>query len=232
VPGPDGVLADCETPRAMTLDDIVRVSKEFAQAASNARTAGVDGIELHCASGYLINQFLNLASNKRDDDFGGSIEKRIAFPVRILQSLADAIGRDRVGFRISPGNPYNGMDSTNPEPLFVAFVAAANQLNLAYIHVIDLALESFNTLAMVKANWSGVIMSNNNLKADSAAALLREGRADAVSFGRAFIANPDLPARIRAGAALVKPDYGHLYSGEEIGYLDYPKHTVQKYVAH
>jgi N-ethylmaleimide reductase len=223
VPGPDGVPAECGAPRAMTLEDIVRVSGEYAQAANNARAAGIDGVELHCASGYLINQFLNMASNRRDDDYGGSIERRIAFPTMILTSLADAIGGDRVGFRISPGNPYNGMDPSDPESVFAAFVASAGKLNLAYVHVIDMGLEDLDTLAMVRSNWSGAIIANNNLKADSAAALLNEGRADAASFGRAFIANPDLPVRIRTGALLAKPDYGHLYTGEGTGYTDYPK---------
>lgn len=223
VPGPDGVPAECGTPRAMTSDDILRVSDEFAQAAKNARAAGIDGVELHCASGYLINQFLNLASNARDDDYGGNIEKRTAFPLMILKSLADAIGSDRIGFRISPGNPYNGMDPADPEQVFAAFVTAANRLNLAYIHVIDMALEGLNTLAMVRANWSGAIIANNNLKADSAAALLNTRQADAASFGRAFIANPDLPFRLRGGVQLAKPDYNHLYAGDETGYTDYPR---------
>lgn len=229
VPGPDGVPADCANPRAMTHDDIVRVADEFAQAASNARAAGLDGIELHCASGYLINQFLNPASNQRSDDFGGSIENRFAFPVLVLKRLAEAIGTDRVGFRISPGNPYNGMDPSDPAPLFSAFVNAANSINdpqngagLAYLHVVDMALEGLDTLAMLRENWSGPIIANNNLKADSARALLDEGRADAISFGRAFIANPDLPARIRNSTPLAKPDFAHVYTGEERGYTDYP----------
>jgi N-ethylmaleimide reductase len=223
VPGPDGAPAECALPRAMTVEDIARVANEFAQAARNARAASIDGVELHCASGYLINQFLNLASNRRDDDYGGSIEKRIVFPLKILKSLADAIGGDRVGFRISPGNPYNGMDISAPEPVFTAFVASASQLNLAFIHVIDMALNDLDTLAMVKTSWPGAIIANNNLKADSAAALLKKGQAHAVSFGRAFIANPDLPVRLRINAPLAKPDYSYLYTGEETGYLDYPK---------
>lgn len=222
VPGPDGVLAECAAPRALTCDDIVRVCDEYAQAAKNARAAGIDGVELHCASGYLVNQFLNAASNARSDAFGGSIENRIAFPLKVLKSLADAAGSDRVGFRISPGNPYNGMEPSNPEPLFSAFIAAANQLGLAYIHVIDMALEGLDTLEMVKANWTGPIVTNNNLKADSAAALLEKGRADAVSFGRAFIANPDLPARFRHHIPLAKVNYSQLYTGEAAGYTDYP----------
>lgn len=229
VPGPDGILKDCAHPRAMELADIFRVTEEFAQAAKNARAADIDGVELHCASGYLINQFLNPASNLRDDDFGGSVDKRIGFPELVLGRLADAIGADRVGFRISPGNPYNGMDPSDPEPVFSAFLQVADKIadprtdgHLAYVHVIDMALPNSDTLAMVKANWSGPIIANNNLKAESGATLIEASRADAVSYGRAFIANPDLPARIREGAQIMKPDFAHLYTGEEVGYADYP----------
>lgn len=221
VPGPDGIPTECGMPRAMTADDIHRVADEFAQAASNARAAGIDGIELHCASGYLINQFLNPASNVREDDYGGDAARRITFPMMVLSKLADAIGANRVGFRISPGNPYNAMEITDPGSTFAPFVAAANNIGLAYIHVIDMALPDLNTLAMVRANWSGPIIANNNLKADSATALLNEGKAEAVSFGRAFIANPDFPTRIRNNAVLAKPDYAHLYTGEDKGYTDY-----------
>lgn len=221
VPGPDGVPVDCATPRAMELDDVLRVTEEFAQAAKNARAAGMDGIELHCASGYLINQFLNTASNARSDEFGGGISKRIRFPLMVLEKLAEAIGPDRVGFRISPGNPYNGMDPADPEPLFAAFLTTADPLSLAYVHVIDMTLGNLDTLALVRANWSGPVIANNNLKADSGAALVEAARADAVSFGRAFVANPDLPARIHSGGDLAKPDYAHLYTGEELGYTDY-----------
>jgi N-ethylmaleimide reductase len=221
VPGPDGIPAGCGMPRAMTAEDIHRVTEEFAQSAINARAAGIDGVELHCASGYLINQYLNPASNARKDEYGGDAAGRSAFPVMVLGRLADAIGANRVGFRISPGNPYNGMDIADPGPTFATFVAAANNLGLAYIHVIDMALPGLDTMAMVRANWSGPIIANNNLKADSATALLNEGKAEAVSFGRAFIANPDLPTRIRSNAALAKPDYAHLYTGEDKGYIDY-----------
>jgi N-ethylmaleimide reductase len=222
VPGPDGVPAECAMPRAMTDEDVERVVEDFAQAGRNSRVAEIDGVELHCASGYLINQFLNNASNHRDDRFGGVIENRIKFPIMVLEALAKAIGPERVGFRISPGNPYNGMDVSAPVETFAPFIAAASALRLAYAHVIDLSLADLDTLSMVKANWSGPIIANNNLKAPAACALIESGLADAVSFGRAFIANPDLPARILSGADLAKPDYAHLYVGEERGYIDYP----------
>ncbi|MGC1470044.1 MAG: alkene reductase [Sphingorhabdus sp.] len=229
VPGPDGVPVACDTPRAMTQEDIFRVTEEFVAAARNARAAGIDGVELHCASGYLVNQFLNSASNQRNDAFGGPPEQRVAFAELLLGRMADAIGANRVGVRISPGNPYNGMDPADPEPLFSALLQAADNVGnartgegLAYAHVIDMALTDLDTLAMVRSNWSGPIIANNNLKPESGSALLAEKRADAISFGRAFIANPDLPARIRSEAPLAKPDYAHLYTGDDKGYTDYP----------
>lgn len=224
VPGPDGVPADCAMPRALGIDELPVLAGEFARAASNAISAGMDGVELHSATGYLINQFLNPASNQRDDRYGGSVENRVRFPAEVLAAMAGAIGAGRVGFRISPGNPYNAMDATNPEPTFSAFIREANHLGLAYIHVVDMALEALDTLAMVKANWSGAVIANNNLEAETARDVLRGERADAVSFGRPFIANPDLVARIRSGAPWAKPDYSQLYVGEERGYTDYPVH--------
>lgn len=222
VPGPDGVPADCATPRAMTADDIEAVLAEYRAAAVNARAAGLDGVELHCASGYLVNQFLNPASNCREDAFGGSVENRVRFPMLVLNALANAIGPDRVAFRISPGNPYNGMDPADPESTFAPFVRAASALGLAYVHVIDMALAELDTLAMVRANFGGPIIANNNLAGGSGSDLIEAGRADAIAFGRAFIANPDLPARIRSGQPLAKPDYTRLYTGEDKGYTDYP----------
>lgn len=222
VPGPDGAPMDTAMPRALAAEELPALLEEYAAAARNAIAAGIDGVELHCASGYLINQFLNPASNVREDEFGGSAENRIRFPVMVLNALADAIGADRVGFRISPGNPYNGMDPSDPQATFAPFVKAADALGLAFLHVVDMGLEGLDTLAMLRANWSGPIIANNNLKADSARALLEAGRAEAVSFGRAFIANPDLVERIAAGAPLAKPDYALLYTGEERGYTDYP----------
>jgi N-ethylmaleimide reductase len=222
VPGPDGTPRPCATPRAITAEEIPALVEEYAAAARNAIAAGMDGVELHCASGYLINQFLNPASNRREDDYGGSAENRIRFPVEVLRAMADAVGAGRVGFRISPGNPYNGMDPADPAATFVPFLKAAAPLGLAYCHVVDMGLEDLDTLAMVRDNFGGPIIANNNLKPAAAAALLAEACAEAVSFGRAFIANPDLVQRIAANAPLAKPDYSLLYTGEARGYTDYP----------
>jgi N-ethylmaleimide reductase len=222
VPGPDGVPVATAEPEAIDASDIPALIEEFATAGRNAIAAGLDGVELHCASGYLINQFLNPASNVREDEWGGSAENRIRFPIAVLQGLADAIGGERVGFRISPGNPYNGMDPADPEATFAPFVKAADALGLAYCHVVDMGLAELDTLAMLRANWSGPIIANNGLKEESAAALIDAAKAQAVSFGRAFIANPDLVERLRAGAPLARVDFAHVYTGEDKGYTDYP----------
>lgn len=222
VPGPDGTPMDCAMPRALGAAEIPGLLDEYAAAACNALDAGLDGVELHCTSGYLINQFLNPISNLRDDEFGGSAENRVRFPLMVLSRLAQAIGAGRVGFRISPGNPYNGMDPADPAATFVPFLKGADAIGLAYVHVADMDLPDLDTLAMLRENFSGAVIANNNLKADSARALLEARRAEAVSFGRAFIANPDLVERIQAGAPLAKPDYALLYTGEERGYTDYP----------
>lgn len=222
VPGPDGVPTDCAMPRAISTAEIPVLVEQFAQAARNARAAGIDGVELHCASGYLINQFLNPISNHRTDAYGGAVENRIRFPLEVLSAMAAAIGPGRVGFRIAPGNPYNGMDTSDPAATFAPFVKAADALGLAYVHAIDMGLEDLDTLAMLRANWSGAIITNNMLTAEIAQARLDAGKAEAVSFGRPFIANPDLVARLKAGAPLAKPDYSLLYTGEEKGYTDYP----------
>lgn len=222
VPGPDGVPEPATMPRAMTAADIDRVVDEYAQAARNARAAGIDAVELHCASGYLINQFLNPASNVRSDEFGGSAQNRARFPAMVLKAMAEAIGADRVGLRISPGNPYNGMDPADPAATFGPFLDAVNGLGLAFLHVVDMGLPDLDTLAFLRQHWSGPIVTNNMLKQDSAEALLQAGKAEAVSFGRAYIANPDLAERMQAGAPLAKPDFARLYTGEERGYTDYP----------
>lgn len=222
VPGPDGVPTECGAPKALDAAALSPLAAEFAVAAQNAMSAGLDGVELHCASGYLINQFLNPASNDRTDEYGGSAENRARFPLMVLKAMADAIGAAHVGFRISPGNPYNGMDVNDPAATFVPFMRGANALGLAYLHVVDMALPDLDTLGIIRDNWSGPVITNNGLKVDSARAVLAAGQADAVSFGRAFIANPDLVARMRTGAPLAKTDFAYLYTGEERGYTDYP----------
>ena len=222
VPGPDGIPVAAAMPRELAAHELPAVAAQFAAAARNARDAGLDGVELHCASGYLLNQFLNPASNRRSDEWGGDGTARARFPLLILAAIAEVIGVDRVGVRISPGNPYNGMDPADPEETFGPFLSAIDAMGLAYVHLLDMQLADFDAAAMVRQYWSGPLVLNNMLSGEKARAAIAAGRADAVSFGRAFIATPDLVARLRAGHPLAKPDYGLLYTGEERGYTDYP----------
>jgi len=222
VPGPDGTPLAPATPEELAARELQLIAAEYALAAKNAREAGFDGVELHCASGYLIHQFLDRASNRRSDEFGGHAANRIRFPIMVLEALAGAIGSGRVGFRISPGNPYNGMDVTAPWDTFGPFLEAADRLSLAYVHVVDMGDDCPGTLGLVRRHFSGAIIANNMLDGKRGNDLLVAGQAEAVSFGRAFIANPDLPYRLRHGVPLAKPDYALLYQGEERGYCDYP----------
>lgn len=218
VPGPDGVPVQTEMPRALETAEIAGVIAQLSKAAENACMAGFDGIELHCASGYLPNQFLNPRSNRRADIYGGNPQNRARFILEVLAAMAGKVGAGRVGFRISPGNPYNDMSIEDPEASFVPLLRAADGLGLAYLHLVDVR----DMLGFVRENWSGAIIANNNLKADSAAELIAGGWANAASFGRYFISNPDLPARIRSGSQLTRVDRDTIYTGEERGYTDYP----------
>lgn len=225
VPGPDGIPVATAKPRALGISEVQAVVEEFAQAARNARESGMDGVELHCASGYLPNQFLNPNSNQRTDDYGGPVENRIRFPLEILNAMSDAIGSDRVGFRISPFNPYNDMHDEDPKATFGPLLQAADKLNLAYVHLVDVA----DMLGFVNENYSGSIITNSNLNANSASLILSSGHSQAVSFGRYFISNPDFVERLREGAELAKVDREHIYTGEAKGYTDYPLRDAAKH---
>ena len=222
IPGPDGVPVLPEPPRALRTEEIPSVIESFAQAARCARRAGMDGVELHCTSGYLPMQFLSTGSNLRTDCYGGSTPNRIRFVVETLEAIAGAIGADRVGFRIFPGNPFNDMQDDDPGDTYSALLDALEPLRLAYLHLIHAPTPALDALALAKARWSGPIIANNNLKLESARVLLESGAADAVSFGRPYISNPDLVARFRRNAPLAKPDRATFYTGEERGYVDYP----------
>lgn len=230
VPGPDGTPMPTAMPRALSADELPQIAEQYAQAARNAGAAGIDGVELHCSSGYLINQFLNPASNQREDEFGGDAAGRARFPAMVADAMANAIGADHVGIRISPGNPYNGMDPSDAHESFRAFLAALHQKNsghsYAYVHLLDMKLPDMDGPAFVRQYWDGPIILNNMLTQETANAALEAGAAEAVSFGRAFLANPDLLARFRDGAPLAKPDFSLLYQGEERGYIDYPPYQA------
>lgn len=229
IPGPDGIPVDAVMPRALAMDEIEHVIAEYVAAARNAIRAGMDGVELHCASGYLPMQFLSSNTNVRTDIYGGNVENRIRFVVEVLVAIAAEIGPGRVGFRICPGAKFNGIADADPVQTYAALLRAASKLNLAYCHLIHIPLEGLDALDLVRENWNGSIIENNGLTLERAKTILEDGRADAVSFGYLFIANPDLVERFRTGAALARADRTYFYTGagdDRQGYADYPAATA------
>lgn len=217
-----------EEPRALELAEIGRIVADFAHDATMARQAGFDGVELHGANGYLIDQFLRDGMNKRTDDYGGRIENRTRFLFEVVAAVSDAIGGARTGVRLSPVTPVNDARDTDPAPLFRYAEEGLNRFGLAYLHMIEGAtggardvVPDFDFDALRKT-FRGTYVVNNGYDLAMADAALREGRADLVAFGRPFIANPDLVERFRTGAPLVEADPDTFYGGTEQGYIDYP----------
>lgn len=218
------------TPRALTLGEIPAVIDEYAQAARAAIDAGLDGIELHGANGYLLHQFLAPSSNQRTDVYGGTPQARARFVIEVAQAVSDAIGADRVGIRISPAINLHGALEDNPQDTTATYrtlVDALDGMGLAYLHTIgdpasplitDLAAR-FSGSHIVSNGWDPVTDQN------AAETLINTGRADLVAVGRAFIANPDLVHRWQTGALLNDPDGTTFYGGDHRGYTDYPQLT-------
>lgn len=221
---------DMVTPRALELDEIRGIVGEFGQAAKNARAAGFDGVEIHGANGYLVDQFLRDKTNQRSDAYGGSIENRARFLLEAVEAAAQAIGPDRVGVRLSPLSPFNDIGDTNPEPLYTYAVEKLSDLGAAYIHVIEGETQGARApdggfdLAVLRQAFKGGYIGNNGYTPELAAERVASGAVDAVAFGRAYINNPDLVERIRAGAPLADNlDKATLYGGAAEGYTDYPR---------
>lgn len=214
-------------PVAMTEDDIKQAIAEFVSGAKNAIAAGFDGVELHGANGYLIDQFLNTASNQRTDRWGGSVENRIRFAVEVAKAVTAAIGADRVGLRISPYGAFNGTAAdAEMDVLYERLVAELNNLGLIYIHVVDHssmgAPEVSPALkAKLRANFKGTYILSGGYDAARAHADLDVKQGDLVAFGRPFISNPDLVQKLQSGAALTAPDFSTFYTPGEKGYTDY-----------
>lgn len=217
------------TPRALEADELPGVAAEFAQAARNAIAAGFDGVEIHGANGYLIDQFIRDGSNRRTDAYGGSIEDRWRFPLEVAAAVAEAVGPQRTGIRVSPVNPYNDMSDTDPVATYGYGAARLQELGLVYVHVMEPLAghmlhnpEAPAVLPAIREHFRGVVIANGGYGADTADAAISEGQADAVAFGTPFLANPDLVARFRASAELNRPDFKTLYAGDDSGYIDYP----------
>ncbi|MGC6472046.1 MAG: alkene reductase [Parvibaculales bacterium] len=213
-------MVEHDTPEAMSDKDISDTIASFAQAAQNAVDAGFDGVECHFTSGYLPAQFLSTGTNQRNDAYGGSLENRLRFPIEILQAVCGRVGAGRVGFRICPGNSFNDLHDDNPAETFAALLDAASPLNLAYLHVIRMDA-GVDNIALAEQHFTGPVIVNESYGFAEANETVGKSNIAAVSFGRPFIANPDLVDRYRQGLELSKPDFSTLYTVGEKGYTDY-----------
>ncbi|MDN3023034.1 alkene reductase [Streptomyces sp. S.PB5] len=215
-------------PREMTLDDIRATAADFAAAARRAVEAGFEGVEVHSANGHLLHQFLAGNTNRRTDAYGGPAERRVRFTAEVTEAVADAIGADRVGVRVSPGGTVNGIREDDTDTLYPALVARLKDLGLAYLHLVH-ADPATDRYRRIRADWPGTLIGNPVLTALTTDAVTRAARdmlaagADLVALGRPFLANPDLVTRLRLGAPLnpVRDRY-LMYVGGAVGYTDYP----------
>lgn len=221
-------MVETSAPRALETDEIARIVSDFAEATRRARAAGFDGVEVHAANGYLIDQFLRTGSNTRDDAYGGPIENRGRFLAEVLEAVTQAWEPGRVGVRLSPFATFNGMSDANPMETFGHAVSLADRFGLAYLHMIEGQTGGARdfpegAIAALRRGFRGGYIANNGYDGAMATAAVASGAADAVAFGRPFIANPDLVTRLRTGAALNPLDGATLYGGGAEGYTDYPR---------
>lgn len=228
----DGPLVPHPEARAMTRDEIKQVVKDYQKAALNAIAAGFDGVELHAANGYLIDQFLRDSVNHRTDEYGGSVENRLRLLVEVVEALTQVIPPAKIGVRLTPmGGPGGSFDS-HPEVVYPAAAKALANRGLAYLHVVrpnghggnlqDLS-QGNDVISKMQKAFGGIFMVNGEFTPEEADVWLTEGKADAISFGRLFISNPDLPARIAQNGPYAEPNRATFYGGTEVGYTDYPR---------
>jgi 2,4-dienoyl-CoA reductase-like NADH-dependent reductase (Old Yellow Enzyme family) len=213
--------------RPLERDEIPGLVEDYRKAARNARVAGFDGVQLHAANGYLIDQFLRDGTNKRTDRYGGSIENRIRLLREVTEALVEVVGADRTAVRLSPNDDPQGSGDSNSEALFVAAVDALNDFNLAFLEMRASRPESNfrpavrDVVPAIRKAYRGALVINSDYRLEDANAALASGRADAIAFGRTFLANPDLPARLKANAPLNQPDPETFYTQGAEGYTDY-----------
>jgi N-ethylmaleimide reductase len=226
------------TPKAMEEEDFKYITHAFRKGAENAKKAGFDGLQLHCANGYLMDQFLRDSPNQRKDKYGGSIENRCRFPLEIIDQLIEVFGADRVGVKVSPLGRFQDMSDSEPIALYSYFFEELNKRKVAFVEVmekgegfagpskefhVDPETQMKGTVAEnLKPFFKGIYIANNNFTYESANTAIEKGWADAVTFGRMFISNPDLVSRLQNGWPLNEPSVETFYFGGEKGYTDYP----------
>ncbi len=217
--------------RALMISEIAGIVEDYRKAAERAKAAGFEGVELHAANGYLVDQFLQDGSNKRTDEYGGSIENRSRFLFEVVAAMASVWGGDRVAVRIGPNGKWNGMSDSNPEALFSYVAEHLNQFGLAYLHIIEPRVKGNVVIhegqapvasEQLRKIFKGKILAAGGFEPDTAEAIVEKGSADAVTFGRYFVSNPDLPRRIQEGLPLNPYDRDTFYTFDARGYTDYP----------
>lgn len=220
----DGVLPH-ETPRALEISEIHAIVDGFAAAADRAMDAGFDGVELHAGSGYLPMQFLSTGTNRRGDAYGGTVENRIRFVVEVLDAMIDRVGAGRVGIKITPEMTFNDISDDDPVATYTALVTAVGRRRPAFVEIVDYGAHGLADRP--RPLFDGAWLVGGGLTPTKAASLLASGRADGAVFGEPFIANPDLPDRIRLGLPLAASDKATHYAGGAHGYVDYPTATAR-----
>jgi N-ethylmaleimide reductase len=228
----DGKVVPYETPRALETSEIPGVVDAYRPGAKNALKAGFDGVEVHGANGYLIEQFLQSHTNLRTDQYGGSIENRVRFLMEVTQAVIEVWGADRVGVRLSPYGVANGSGEPDPMPLYGHAIRSLDPLGLAYLHFIEPRSSGAgraevnhqnvpSAMVLFRPIWNGVLISAGGFTGEMAEAAIATGHADAIAFGRIFISNPDLPRRLKHGYPLTPYNRATFYGGEATGYTDY-----------
>ena len=229
-----GALADPSMPRSLTTAEVKALVQLYAQAARNALSAGFDGVEIHCANGYLVNQFISAQSNQREDEYGGSLSNRLRFLQEVVQAVAEVVGADHLGVRFAPlfesteqDRVYMGLVEDDPHTTYIAAIKVLEDAGIAYLSIAeadwDHAPELPDSFRQdVRQTFSGRIIYAGRYTAERGARLLDSGLADLIAFGRPFIANPDLPERMANDWPLNPVDPSSMYGGTEKGYIDYP----------
>lgn len=226
----NGTFTEIGVPRELTLTEIAAILQDFRTATRHAIQAGFDGVEIHGANGYLLQQFLSDGANLRHDIYGGSIENRLRFPLEVVKAVSEEIGPQRTGIRLSPVSPSNGIFDSSPVSIFFPLVRELNKIKIAYIHVVEGVtggardFQGFDFQALRK-EFSGTWMVNNGYTREIAIQAITSGYADLVAFGKPYIANPDLVERFKQNAPLNQPDASTFYGGDAKGYTDYPSIT-------
>lgn len=212
-------------PRELRDDELPGIVAGFRKAAENAKAAGFDGVEVHGANGYLLDEFLRDGANKRDGPYGGSFENRARLMFEVIEAVSNVWGSDRVGLRISPLNSFNAMIDSDPIALSTWLAGRLNDFHLSYLHVMRgdfFQQQNGDVMTPIRSQYKGMLVANMGYTSDEATQAIADGKVDAVAFGTGFLANPDLPARIKVGAVLNQPNPARFYTPGPEGYTDYP----------